>query len=214
MGLAVEGLRHCGRSCQNPAVETAAAGPAAARRPAPTRPDTPAQAGARRKAPLRRAFTRPPAHNDVALLAVGRRPRRPPTLWITGGRCRPAPRRQGAAVSPLTTPAWGTCVPSTPQLDGLQRRACVSLHALHRQRAAHFLRVPTAPSGRAAGQRAAGSLGRRRLRRPGESRGGRGWRRRQRPARAPLRKVSLYPPSLESANAHRNPTTVIRPAKA
>ena len=53
--------------CQHRAVETAAAGPAAGRRPAPTCPDPPAQAGARRTAPPRRACTRPPPDHDVAL---------------------------------------------------------------------------------------------------------------------------------------------------
>jgi len=71
--LCVFGLRHGRRCCQNPAVEPAAAAPAAARRPAPTRPDPPAQAGARRIAPPRRACTRPPADVQPVSCAAGGR---------------------------------------------------------------------------------------------------------------------------------------------
>ena len=86
---------------------TASAGPAAARRPAPTRPDPPAQAGARRSAPPRRAFTRPPANRvgracgrasacaDASgpARAGGRPAQRAPTARVYAPACQP--RRQG-----------------------------------------------------------------------------------------------------------------------
>jgi len=76
-------------------------------------------------------------------------PALPPALEIAGGRCRPAPRpRRDCRRFPLDAPAWGTCVPSTPKIDGRQRpHACRCMLLSVSEREAWCRRLRRLPDG-------------------------------------------------------------------